>query len=104
MNPRSSVGLVGLFLAIFLICGLYSAMNQTKYDETRVLPDFAARADKFDVERVELKRTPKGASGEDYVFTHANDVWNLKQGDQAIKVEGFRIKEMITQARQASRD
>ncbi|HEX3313404.1 MAG TPA: DUF4340 domain-containing protein, partial [Gemmataceae bacterium] len=104
MSPRSSVGLIALFLGIFWVLGLIGAIGQTKYDDTRVMPNFVARADRFTIDKVELVRTPASGSKEDYIFTHADDVWNLQQGSQSIKVEGFRIKEMISQAKGATRD
>ena len=104
MSPRSSVGLIALFLGIFWVLGLIGAIGQTKYDDTRVMPNFVARSDRFAIDKVELARTPLGGTKEDYVFTHADDVWHLKQGTQSIKVEGFHIKEMIVQARGATRD
>ena len=104
MTPRSSVGLIGLLLGIFWLYGLIVSANKTKYDDTRVMPDFVARSDRYTIDKVELARTPTGGTKENFVFTHADDLWHLRQGDQSIKVEGFRIKEMISQARGATRD
>ena len=105
MTRSSSVGLIALFLGIFWLYGLIAATTRTKYDDTRVMPLFVANSDRYVIDRVELARTPTGGTQEEYVFTlAADDLWHLRQGDQSIKVEGFRIKEMISQARGATRD
>ena len=104
MNSRSSVTLVGLFLAILWIFGVLRALSAIKHDETLVMPDFAARADKFAIDRVVVSRSPKGGSAEEYAFSLKDETWSLRQGEQSIKVEGFRVKEMIEKAREAKRD
>ena len=103
MNLRNSVGLVGLFLAAFWVFGLLLALRG-RQDETLVMPAFAAARDTFAIDAVTVERRVKGAAAEEYRFTHHDETWNLRQGTQSIKVEGFRIKDILREAQSAQHD
>jgi hypothetical protein len=104
MNLRNSIGLIGLFLAIFWVFGLLLALERTKVDETLVLPTFAAGADKYAIDSVVVDRTEKGEKHEEFRFAYKDETWSLQQGSQSIKVEGFRVKDMLREVREARRD
>src|SRR3712207_5970684 len=103
MNLRSSVALTGLFLAMFWVFGLMLALDRTRADETLVVPSLKA-ADNYEIDTVVVSRTPKGKEPEEFRFTRKGDAWNLQQGSQSIKVEAFRIRDLIREVREARRD
>jgi hypothetical protein len=105
MNLFQKVGPVGLFLAILWVFGLLLALDRYKLDETRVLPTMSGlAAERYAIDTVIVKRTPPGKEPEEFTFHHKDEVWTLKKDDQSIKIEGFRIKDMIREARDARRD
>jgi hypothetical protein len=101
MNLRSSVVLVGMFLALFWVFGLMLALDRTRVDEAFVMPTLKAKSSDFEIDSVVLER--KGG-GENYHFTRKDDAWTLNQGKQLIKVEAFRIRDLIKEVREAKRD
>src|SRR3954447_9773165 len=103
MNLRSPVGLLALFLGLFWVFGLMLALDRARVDETLILPTLKA-ADKYEIDTVVVDRKTKGNEPEEFRFTQKGDNWSLQQGNQSIKVEAFRIRDLIREVREARRD
>ncbi len=101
MKSLNAFGLMGIFLAIFWVFGLMLALDRTRADETMILPSLKV-ASNYEIEGVVLKR--EGKVPEEFHFTRSGDEWTLKQGGQPIKIESFRIRDLVRQVREARRD
>src|SRR5947209_5772086 len=104
MNLRSSLGLIGLFLAMFWVFGLMLALDRARVDESLVVPTLGKALDTYEIDTVAVERTAKGKDAEDFRFTRKGENWSLQQGSQSIKVETFRIRDLIREVREARRD
>src|SRR5262245_9104331 len=101
MNLRSSIAFIGTFLALFWVFGLMLALDRTRVDEAFVMPTLKSKGPDYDIDSVVVDR--KGTN-EGYQFTRKDDAWTLVRGKQAIKVEAFRIRDLIKEVREAKRD
>src|SRR5882724_7724401 len=100
MNVRSSIGLVGVFLALFWVFGLMLSLDRARVDEAFVMPSLKS-ATNVEIDAVVVERKAKGKDADEFHFTHKDDVWTLRQGKQAIKVDTFRLRDLIKEMREA---
>ncbi len=103
MNVRSSIGLIGVFLALFWIFGLMLALDRARVDEAFIMPSLKS-AGNVAIDSVVVARKSKGKEAAEYQFARKDDAWTLRQGNQAIKVEAFRLSNLIKEVREAKRD
>ncbi|MEI7684028.1 MAG: DUF4340 domain-containing protein [Planctomycetota bacterium] len=99
LNP---IALVGIFLALFWTAGLLLTLERTpRVDDAFVLPTLKA-ATTADIDSVVVERS--GKDGGEYRFARKGEDWTLQQGSQSIKIEGYRIRDLIREIREARRD
>lgn len=103
MNLRTAYCLIGLLLATFWVFGWMLALDRVKVDESHVMPSLKA-ATQFEIDEVVVSRAPKGKEPEEHRFVRAGDHWNLAVGEQNLRVEAFRVRDLIKEIRDARRD
>ena len=100
MNLRTTPLLFGLLLGILWLFGLMLVYKKTAPDENLILPSMAGA--KVDLVTIEYHEA-KGGKDEAGIFTQDNDMWYLLQHEQKVRVEGFKIDQMIKEAQNARR-
>lgn len=105
MNLRSTAFLFALMFSMLWLFGLMLAFKKNPLDQAYVVPTLQAARD-YDVVSVVVQRRPKEKDPQEFVFTQDNDVWRLKDAGSniAVKVEGFRINEIVNQIKSARKD
>src|SRR5262245_60910655 len=97
MNLRLTTLLFGLLLTTLWIFGLMIAQKKSAVDQSPILPTLA----KADVDTVVIKlsetkdKDGKAKKAGAFTFVNLGDRWYYKEGDQKVRVEGVRVKEMI---------
>ena len=100
MNFRITTFFFGLLLAMLWVFGLMIAHKKTGGDSTAIVPSLAdAKIDSIKVEGAE-----KGKALSPVHFAQKDDNWFLKDGSQEARVDGFQVKRMIDQLRDAKPD
>src|SRR5262245_24681551 len=107
MNLRSTAWLFAVMLSMLWLFGLMLAFKKNPLDKAYVLPTLQAARD-LDIVSVAIQRRAQGKDkdAQDFLFTQDNDVWRLKDtaSGVAVKVEGFRINDIVNQVKNARKD
>lgn len=104
MNIRSPIVMIGIFLALFWTLGLLLTLDRVpRVDEAYVLPTFKA-ASNIEIDTVAVDRQTKGGEPVEFRFARKDDDWTLRQGSQSIKVDAFKLRDLIKEVREAKRD
>ncbi len=101
MNFRITTLFFGLLLTTLFVFGLMIAQKKTAVDQTAIVPTLAEGK----VEKIVIKHA--GAKAKDAAtleFVTRGDHWYYKEKDQEVRVEDFRIKEMIDAVKGARPD
>jgi hypothetical protein len=101
MNPRNTITVVAAFLLMFWIFGLFISLGKTRVDDTVLFPSLKSSTD-YEIDSVLVERS-KGKE-EEYRLTRDGEQWSLAQGKQSIKVDAFRVRDLIREVRDAKRD
>lgn len=101
MNLRTTPLLFGLVLGILWLFGLALVYKKGAVDESFILPSMQLSDVKVDAVTIE-KTTDKGGTQKDD-FVLANELWYVVQGDYKVRVENFRIDDMIREIKNAKR-
>lgn len=101
LNP---IVLIGAFLALFWTAGLLLTFERTpREDEAYILPSFKG-ARNVEIDAVAIERQAKGKDAAEFRFVRKGEDWTLQQGNQSIKVEGFRIRDLVREVKELKRD
>lgn len=107
MNLRSTAWLFAVMLSMLWLFGLMLAFKKNPLDKAYVVPSLQAARD-LDIVSVQIQRRAQGKDkdAQDFLFTQDNDVWRLKDtaSGVAVKVEGFRINDIVNQVKNARKD
>jgi Domain of unknown function (DUF4340) len=107
MNLRSTAWLFAVMLSMLWLFGLMLAFKKNPLDKAFVVPTLQAARD-LDIVSVAIQRRAQGKDkdAQDFLFTQDNDVWRLKDtaSGVAVKVEGFRINDIVNQVKNARKD
>jgi competence protein ComGC len=98
MDLRTTSLLFGLLLGILWLFGLMLVYKKTAPDDNLIVPSMHdAKIDLVTIEK-------EGKEAKDkLVFTQINELWYLQQHDQKVRVEGFKIDQMIKETQGARR-
>ena len=99
MNLRTTPLLFGLLLGILWLFGLMLVYKKAAPDENLIIPSMQGA--KIDLVTIEYKDAK--VDMDKLVFTQDNGMWHLQQHDQRVRVEGFKIDQMIREAQNARR-
>src|SRR5262245_969358 len=96
MTFRNTFVLFGLFLAMLWLFGLMVSIKRSTKEETFIMPTFHADMDNLVVDSVQIVR---GDKKEEYQFTKTEGGWKmtLPPGNRQVRVEEFRIKNILRQ-------
>ena len=100
MNLKTTPLLFGVLLGILWLFGLMLVYKKGAVDENLIMPTMQGPDVKVDTVRVQYKDKK---SDDELVFQEENDQWFLQQHGQKVKVEGFRINDLIRQIKDARR-
>lgn len=105
MNFRSTAYLFAVMFSMLWLFGLMLAFKKNPLDQAYVVPTLQAARD-IDIISVAVERKPKDKEPQEFQFTQDNDVWRLKDvaSGVAVKVEGFRINDIVNQVKGARKD
>ncbi len=105
MNFRSTAILFAVMFSMLWLFGLMLAFKKNPLDRAYVVPTLQAARD-VDIVSVTIQRKPKDKDAQEFQFTQENDVWRLKDTTSgvAVKVEGFRINDIVNQVKGARKD
>src|SRR6266850_3824512 len=107
MNLRSTAWLFAVMLSMLWLFGLMLAFKKNPLDKAFVVPTLQAARD-LDIVSVAIQRRAQGKDkdAQEFLFTQDNDVWRLKDtaSGVAVKVEGFRINDIVNQVKNARKD
>ncbi|MCI0684416.1 MAG: DUF4340 domain-containing protein [Gemmataceae bacterium] len=105
MNLRSTAWLFAVMFSMLWLFGLMLAFKKNPLDRSYVVPTLQAARD-LDVVSVTIERRPPGKDPQEFQFTQDNDVWRLKDASSnlAVKVESFRINNIVSQVKNARKD
>jgi hypothetical protein len=102
MNLRTTPLLFGLLLGILWLFGLMLIYKKTTPDENLIVPSLQG-VDTKDIDTVRIQFKDKDKKDEELVFQQVNEQWVLKQHGQEVRVEGFRIDDIIRDIKDAKR-
>lgn len=105
MNLRSTAWLFAVMFSMLWLFGLMLAFKKNPLDKSYVVPTLQAARD-VDIVSVTIQRKPQGKDPQEFLFTQDNDVWRLKDANSnlAVKVESFRINDIVNQIKNARKD
>src|SRR5262245_6037838 len=105
MNFRSTGILFAVMFSMLWLFGLMLAFKKNPLDKAYVVPSLQAARD-YDIVAVNVERKPKDKERQEFQFTQDNEVWRLKDvaSGVAVKVEGFRINDIVNQVKNARKD
>jgi hypothetical protein len=103
MNSRNTIAIVAAFLAMFWVFGLIVSVGKTRLDETALFPTLKASSNTYEVDAISVERT-KGKTPEEFHFSRTGEQWYLAEGKQSIKVDQFRVRDLINEVKDARRD
>lgn len=108
MNLRSSAWLFAVMLSMLWLFGLMLAFKKNPLDKSYVVPSLQAARD-YDMVSVAVQRTaqPKEKKeAQEFHFVQENEQWQLKDlaSGAAVKVESFRINDIVNQVKNARKD
>jgi hypothetical protein len=97
MNFRSTFVLFGLFLAMLWLFGLMINIKRSTREEPFLLPVFHADQPDITITSLRIQRAQRDKK-EEFVFTKTESGWTLEQppAKRAVKVETFRVKNLIS--------
>ncbi len=101
MNLLRTSLFFALLLTMLWVFGLMVAYKRLIPDESRVIPTLESADAKVDTVMIKKKDQAKGAEPE--VLVRENDTWYLKKGDQKIKLENFKVDQLISQIKRAQK-
>src|SRR5579884_4214569 len=90
-----------LLLTMLWVFGLMVAYKRLVPDESRIVPTLESPDAKVDTVVVKKKDQPKGAEPE--VLLREKDQWYLKVNDQKVKLENFKVDQLISQVKRAQK-
>ncbi len=108
MNLRSSAWLFAVMLSMLWLFGLMLAFKKNPLDKSFVVPSLQGARD-YDIVSVTVQRAaqPKEKKeAQEFHFAQENDQWRLKDptSGAAVKVESFRINDIVNQVKNARKD
>jgi hypothetical protein len=103
MNLRTTPLLFGLLLGILWLFGLMLVYKKGAVDENLILPTMAGADVKIDTVIIKYGDSKKEKENEELVFSQQNDLWYLLQNDMKVRVENFRIDNLIREIKDAKR-
>lgn len=105
MNLRSTAWLFAVMFSMLWLFGLMLAFKKNPLDKSYVVPTLQAARD-VDIVSVTIQRRPQGKDPQEFQFTQDNDVWRLTDASSnlAVKVESFRINDIVNQVKNARKD
>lgn len=105
MNFRITTLFFGLLLTMLWVFGLMIAYKKSAGDPAFVMHDASLRSKDAKIDRVVIRKTDKAKDASDAEFFSLDEKWYLKEGQQQVRVEGFRIdNQIIKQIREAKHD
>jgi hypothetical protein len=105
MNLRTTAWLFALMFSMLWLFGLMLAFKKNPLDKAAVVPTLQA-ARNAEIDKVVVKRKPEGKEQQQYIFVKDKSGWRFTDPDSglAVKVEGFRVDQIVTQIKNARRD
>ena len=110
MNLRSTAWLFALMFSMLWLFGLMLAFKKNPLDKAAVVPTLQA-ARNVEIDKVVVERKPEGKSGDKepakYVFVKdTGGGWRFTDpaSELSVKVEGFRVDQIVNQVKSAKRD
>ncbi len=102
MNLKTTPLFFGLLLGILWLFGLMLVYKRGAVDENLIMTTMGPDA-KVDTVIVKYGGDKKDKDNDELVFLQENDLWYLKRSGVSVRVEGFRIEDMIRQVKDAKR-
>src|SRR5688572_30296790 len=102
MNLKTTPLLFGLLLVILWSFGLTLAYKKTAVDEALVLPSL--RGGDVKIDTVHIKYEGDKDKKPDVLLIQEGESWYHKEGGQKVKVEGFRVEQLIRQVKDAKKN
>jgi len=100
MNFRTTTFLFALLLSTLWIFGLMISYKKSAGDQSFLMPSLQQADAKID--KIVVTRATDKDKDEDFVFEQSGpESWFLKKGDQKVRVEGFRMENLLKQIRDA---
>jgi hypothetical protein len=105
MNLRTTAWLFALMLSMLWLFGLMLAFKKNPLDKAAVVPTLQA-ARNVEIDKVVVERKPEGKEPQEFVFVKDKDGWRFSDpaSKLAVKVESFRVDQIVSQIKNARRD
>ncbi len=100
MNFRITTLYFGILLTMLWVFGLMIAQKKTSADRSFIVPSLQLPDIKID--KVQVKKA--GKDSPEIEFVQISDNWFLKAGKQQVRVENFRINQIISQIKDAKHE
>lgn len=101
MNFRSTALLFGLLVGMLWLFGFMLAYKKTTFEASAVMPSLLAAQD-AEADQIVLQRL--GKDGKEFTFTKVNDHWFLGADSSKVKLEDFRINDIVKEVKNARRN
>src|SRR5438309_8359951 len=101
MNLRTTPLLFGLLFGLLLLFGATLVYKKSPVDENLIVPSMAGPDVNIDTLLIQYKGGKE--EKEELVFTQDNEMWFLQQAGQKVRVEGFKIDQIVREVQQAKR-
>jgi hypothetical protein len=96
MNLLRTMLFFGLLMTMLWVFGLMAAYKRLVPDESRIVPTLESADAKVD--GIEIKN-----KDEQVVLARENDTWYLKKEGQKVKLEGFKVDQLVGQVKKAQK-
>lgn len=100
MNLRITSLFFALLLTMLWVFGYMVAHKKAAGDTTLIFPKLAD----VKIEKVQVAQTDKGDKTREATFEAIGDKWFLKAGKEKVRVDGFRIENIIRAIKEAKHD